>query len=273
MRVAFWNVENFFDPTDDTVCIDDDFTAEGANHWTWKRFHSKCNAIYKTVVAMDAPMVLGLAEVENERVLRELCKGTPLRRLHYEYVHFDSPDHRGIDCALMYRNDQFRVFESRPLSMSDSTYFTRDVLLVGGVTTQNDTLFVLVNHWPSRRGSTLADRHRERIRKSVVFVRDSLLSAHPDAVVAVMGDFNAELSKGVGEGSYCYQGVWSWIDQIFVNSEFPHSATPTEAVRLPWLLTEDATHLGVKPYRTYLGPRYQGGISDHLPVVRALQWK
>ena len=132
---AWWNVENLFDTRDDPKTNDDEFTPQGDRHWTRHRLANKINGIYKTLVMMDLPDVVGLGEVENAYVLRELCQGTPLAQVPYRYVHYDSPDRRGIDVALIYRTDRFTVTASRTISVSDSAagYFTRDILLVEGV--------------------------------------------------------------------------------------------------------------------------------------------
>lgn len=270
IHVAFWNMENYFDTWHDTLKNDYEFLPEGSYHWTPKRFYAKRNNLYKTIVAMENPIVIGLAEVENDHVLEELCQGTPLRKLGFKFVHYESPDQRGVDCALLYQSSRFKVLESQPCNMSDSTegFFTRDILLVGGVVDSADTLFVLVNHWPSQLGGERAARHRDRISKELDRLCDSLAAAHPQATIVTMGDFNSQLAQGNGLGSYKYQGVWSWIDNIFLYGECRCGETPTKAYQFDWLLTEDKTYMGEKPYRAYLGVRYQGGVSDHLPVWR-----
>ena len=183
--VAWWNVENFFDTRNDTLTDDDEFTPDGEYHWTYRKFNAKRDGIYKTLLKMDFPDVVGLGEVENAYVLRELCQGTPLRKKHYAYVHYDSPDRRGIDCALLYRRDRFTVTSSRPVNLSDSAtgYFTRDILLVEGVTPSGDTLCFLVNHWPSKRGGDEAEKHRMLSAATVRRLMDSIATAHPTAAV------------------------------------------------------------------------------------------
>ncbi|MBQ6098054.1 MAG: endonuclease/exonuclease/phosphatase family protein, partial [Bacteroidales bacterium] len=110
--MAFWNVENLFDTQDDSTRNDDDFTPAGKNNWTAKRYKTKQQNLCKTIIAMgstsqkgsklEMPLAIGLAEVENGKVLRDLCNGTPLRKFKYKYIHYDSPDKRGIDNALLY---------------------------------------------------------------------------------------------------------------------------------------------------------------------------
>ena len=290
-RLACWNVENLFDTCDDVLTRDDAFTPRGENHWTWRRFVGKRDKIYKTLAAMGYPVAVGLVEVENDWVLDELCLGTPLRRLQYGYVHYDSPDPRGIDCALLFRRDRFRLLEQRPLGMSDSAagYFTRDILLVGGRLPQGDTLDLLVNHWPSKLGGSQADSHRSRIALRLCSVMDSLHRVHPESWVVAMGDFNATpqevqtmLQPCSGEAglhnlmenlpdscaSYKYQGHWQFIDQILVCTPVSRRRPRVDAgvFMATWLLTDDSRYMGVKPFRTYQAMVYQGGVSDHLPV-------
>ena len=288
--VAFWNVENFFDTQHDTLKEDYAFTPQGDNHWTVKRYADKRNKIYKIVAAMQWPAVVGLAEVENDRVLRDLCLFTPLRKQGYEFIHYESPDLRGIDCALLYRKDLFKVFESRRIEVSDSAeaFFTRDILLVGGVLTRGDSCYLFVNHWPSKRNGDVADHHRMEIAHLLLGMMDSLQRAHPSALVLAMGDFNAApeedaISKGLGfegrcqnavgfynlmcktpkgEGSYKFHDNWSCIDQIIANRELS-----AEVFAPDYLLTDDTKYMGKKPFRTYSGMQYLGGYSDHLPII------
>lgn len=291
--VAFWNVENFFDTKDDSLKADDTFTPQGDHHWTTKRYVDKRDKIYKVVAAMGWPTAVGMAEVENAEVLRDLCCYTPLRKFGYRFVHYDSPDERGIDCALIYRPDQFRVFESRPICVSDSTeaFFTRDILMVGGVMMYEkdvDTCFLFVNHWPSKLGGAVADRYRLEIAKRLLGLMDSVQKVHCGALVLAMGDFNASpeeeaIRRGLGfdsgswnaqgfcnlmsqipkgAGSYKYHDTWSCIDQMIANR-----GLKVEIFESDYLLVDDPKYLGNKLYRTYVGIRYQGGYSDHLPLI------
>lgn len=294
LRAAFWNCENFFDTEHDTLKEDFAFTPTGENHWTPRRYADKRNKIYKLVAAMQYPEVMGLAEVENDRVLRDLCLGTPLRRFHYQFVHYESPDCRGVDCALIYRTDRFTVTESQAIYVSDTAagYFTRDILLVGGRLEDGDTCFFLVNHWPSKLGGATADRYRMDIARCLLRTMDSLQQTHPSALVLAMGDFNASpeeeaISKGLefghkqrnpqglynlmydipkGTGTYKYQDIWSCIDQM-ISSRL----LKIEIFKPKFMLKEDRKYLGMKLFRTYSGMRYLGGYSDHLPIIATLK--
>lgn len=292
--MAFWNVENLFDTWHDTLKDDCAFTPEGDNHWTSKRYQDKQNKIFKTIAAMQWPVVIGMAEVENDHVLRDLCRNTPLRKLGYDFVHFESPDQRGIDCALLYRKGCFEVLEARSIYVSDTAegFYTRDILLVGGVLRDTvscgNTCYILVNHWPSKRGGAEAERHRMEIAQLLLHTMDSLRSSHPAALVLAMGDFNASgneeaISRGLGfgggernpegfynlttqipqgEGSYKYKDTWSCIDQAISNRKLK-----VELFAPDFLLVDDEKYMGRKPFRTYTGMNYLGGYSDHLPIV------
>ncbi|MBR1792399.1 MAG: endonuclease [Bacteroidales bacterium] len=285
-RMAFWNVENFFDIHNDPSTADDDFTPSGLRHWTWKRLAAKRDGIAKTLIAMQAPVVVGLAEIENEMVLKELCFGSPLRQLHYDYVHYDSPDPRGIDCALLYRKDSVVITESGPVNVSDSSkgLKCRDILLVGMVLNGGDTIFCLVNHWPSKLGGASAETHRQHIAMRLIRLMDSIGTVHPRVTIVAMGDFNATTQEMEGllsgstlhsqmdsdakkNGSYNYQGVWQLIDHVYSNNP---KTVKASIFRAKHLLEKDARHLGMKPRRTYVGYRYHGGISDHLPILMEL---
>lgn len=296
-RLAFWNVENFFDIWHDTLKNDLAFTPSGDNHWTAKRLEDKRNKIFKVIASMEYPIVVGLAEVENDKVLRELCLGTPLRKMKYDFVHYESPDQRGVDCALLYRKDRFKVLESRPICVSDSAegFFTRDILMVKGVTLgkkEADTCYIFVNHWPSKLGGAVADRHRLQIAQRLMNEMDSVKMICPESLVIAMGDFNVSSSEEAvaeglefrgncmndrgfyslmyqvepGMGTYKYQDSWSCIDQVFCNQDLEVEIFVAEG-----MLIEDAKYLGYKPFRTYLGMKYQGGYSDHLPVIVTVQ--
>lgn len=137
LQVMFWNVENFFDWRNDSTTVSDvAFSAAGERHWTWKRFQAKANAFAKALFWVEAetgrlPDIIGLEEVENAFVLRQVLQKTALRKLDYKYVHYDSPDRRGIDVALLYRSSRLELLDSKPchLFAADTVMATRDILL------------------------------------------------------------------------------------------------------------------------------------------------
>lgn len=296
---AWWNVENLFDTRDDPKTNDDEFTPQGERHWTQRKLWGKLNGIYKTLAMMELPDVVGLAEVENKYVLRSLCEGTPLRQAGYRYVHYDSPDRRGIDVAMLYRADRFRVHSSRPVGVSDSSqdFFTRDILLVEGTTADGDSVALLFNHWPSKRGGDEAELQRRNIAARLRRLMDSLYVAHPDAAVIAMGDLNstreeAPVSEGMAFGddsvnadgirnltvkmpknwgSHKYQGQWSYLDQAFLLADERWMVRDLRLIRYDHLLVDEGNGVGVRPRRTNRGSYYEGGLSDHLPLLLRLR--
>ena len=302
--ILFWNVENYYDPFVDSLQQDPAFTPQGANHWTWNRFIAKRDALAKTMIAMGAeelPVLIGLCEVESRFALAQLVRQTPLAPYGYRIVHRNGPDERGIDVALLYRSNRFRLLLSRFLQvrLPDTTQHTREILYVKGVLDDLDTLHLFVNHWPSKRGGAKASTSRRmaaamRLKASV----DSVFGLHPTANIVIMGDFNdTPLSKVIQtfykgcnlhnlavplarqkQGTIRYRGRWELIDQFMVSENLLNRAEPiyTSVAHFtiftaPFLLISDDKFLGMKPFRTYLGPRYQGGISDHLPVILRIE--
>lgn len=338
----FWNLENFFDWRDDGASespSDAEFSSFGKRHWTRAKFFAKCNAVAKTVLWVGdrygrLPDAVGIAEVENRFVLEQLLESTTLRKLDYRIVHFDSPDPRGIDVALLYRSSVFRLVDAVPLRVdgpeaSGPPLLTRDILLAhlslkppasgepSSSFSLNDTsavpsppspairdaspaggakgLFLLVNHHPSKYGGGKTGWRREaalkRLRKAV----DSLEAAGCQNIIA-MGDFNdtpdrpffrlltdptasgsglenlaAPLAES-GEGTIRYNGIWQLIDLFFVSKGLGADGhlPKMQIVRVPFLSARDNAHTGEKPFRTWSGPRYNGGVSDHRPVVLSL---
>ena len=292
LQVMFWNVENFFDWRNDSTTVSDvEFSAAGERHWTWKRFQAKANAFAKALFWVEAetgrlPDIIGLEEVENAFVLRQVLQKTALRKLDYKYVHYDSPDRRGIDVALLYRTSRLELLDSKPchLFAADSVMATRDILLC---VFQRDSakVAVLVNHHPSKYGGAAESEPRRRIAvERLRFLADSLAAIGIDRIIAG-GDFNDTPDNPVfvfrllepalapmhmdlfrhGLGTIKFDGKWDLIDHIYVSP----ALTPLSRMRIlriPFLLTRDTVHSGEKPLRTYTGPRHTGGVSDHLPV-------
>jgi endonuclease/exonuclease/phosphatase family metal-dependent hydrolase len=285
--VMFWNVENLFDPFDDPLKEDDEFTASAERHWTWARFEAKRDGIVQTILAAgdvwgELPSLIGLAEVENRLVVSQLVRKTMLDELAYGYVHRESPDARGIDVALLYRKDVFRAVGVDSLRVPDAV--TRDLLYVKFVESDRasgDTLHVFVAHLPSKRGGARASDGRRGSALNVLeHTVDSLLTPDPQRRILVMGDFNdTDVSvRGLypaprdslpadaptAPGTLKYHGRWEKIDHFFL------SPVMDAAMRIfapAFLLEPDKAWLGVQPRRTYAGPRYKGGLSDHLPVI------
>ena len=301
VRVMFWNLENFFDFIDGgTGESDAEFSATGPRRWTKKRFYRKCHAVAKTILWAGSgdgefnglPDVVGVAEVENRFVLRQMVDKTVLRKLDYEIVHFDSPDPRGIDCALLYRASRLTLVSAKPCRVSAPGLQTRDILLAQFLTLAGDSLAVLVNHHPSKYGGGGTDWRREAAVARLRALGDSLAAAGWTRAVAV-GDFNdvpdnplfqrlspafslcrqvsfspsAEKNPQIrGIGSIRFNGEWQLIDLCFVSPALSESAV-FMVLEPPFLTERDAGHSGERPLRTYSGPRYRGGVSDHRPTL------
>ena len=255
--------------------------------------------------------LIGMCELENRKVLNDLIRNTPLAAGGYDILHKDSKDPRGSDVALLYKKKKFKLlfydfYEFK--SVGDSSK-SRDILYAKGIVKNTDTLHVFVNHWPSRRGGKeQSDRRRmisARILKSHV---DSILRVNKDAKIIIMGDFNDEpIDKSIHEelqatdsanlkpgglfnfmyaykikgiGSYKYQAEWNMLDQIICSSPLLDKKgllhadySDAHIFSIDWMMTDDAKFPGKKPLRTFQGPKYLGGYSDHLPVYLDIQVK
>ena len=336
--VMFWNVECLFDPFDDPLKNDDEFTAGALRHWTWSRFEKKRDGIAQTIMAVadqtgELPALVGLAEVENRMVVSQLVRKTLLEELGYGYIHRESPDERGIDVALLYRKDCFRPLAVDSLRIPGIV--TRDILYVkmrrlsqigthaGDLSHRtpvpaqvvNDTIgaapsvspvngssvipgsdresvHVFVVHFPSKRGGARASDGRRAAALGVLErAVDSLLRIDPASRILVMGDFNEAAvtvaglaappfaaplavpstavaastpAQSAAPGTIKYHGRWEQIDHFFVS---PTMEGHMQIFAPPFLLEDDPAYLGSKPRRTYVGPRYHGGLSDHLPII------
>ena len=308
--MIFWNLENLYDPYNDTTKLDDEFTPGGARHWSYSKFSVKLNHIAKTLLAIGegtAPAIIGMCEVENRYVLNKLIYETPLKPWKYKIIHHESPDLRGVDVALLYRHSLFNPFFTRTITVRfpfDTLTQTREILEVSGILFGSDTITVFINHWPSRRGGYLGSQPRRNYVASILRnLVDSVQSLHPATNILIMGDFNDEPedeslkrilmaqtdtipfnSQGLYnlmgirnrkrlEGTIKYRDQWSTFDQFVVSgalmcgmSGLKANAWNIRICRFPFLVEEDNTYFGEKLKRTYTGPKYTGGFSDHLPV-------
>ena len=296
LSVMCWNVENFFDWRNDSLTVSDaEFSSRGERHWTWRRFQAKANAFAKALFWVEAetgrlPDIVGLEEVENAFVLRQVLQKTALRKTDYKYVHYDSPDRRGIDVALLYRSSVLELVDSKPCHLyeADTVMATRDILLCvfrRKVDGAPPPFAVLVNHHPSKYGGASESDPKRRIAVDRLrFLADSLAAEGIDRIIAG-GDFNDTPDNPVflrlepalkplysalfrrGEGTIKYDGKWALIDHFYASPALWDSGPSMRILRIPFLLTRDTAHSGDKPLRTYTGPRPTGGVSDHLPIL------
>ena len=286
----FWNLENFFDWTDQgTGESDAEFSSYGKRHWTRKRFYTKCDAVSKTIFHIGdlygkLPDVMGFAEIENRGVLEKLCSSTLLRKCGYRIIHFDSSDRRGIDVALLYRTTCYNHLSTslRTPETDGKKLQTRDMLHVSLKDLQTDEIYdYIVCHHPSKFGGEESSIPK---RLAAMTALKEMCDSLGNRNIIVMGDFNdvpsaaqfdmldnilvnkSDTLHAAGRGTIRYEGKWDLIDMFLVSSNIEgHSVMDIPEV--PFLMTRESKHAGEKPLRTYSGPRYLGGVSDHLPVV------
>ena len=305
VRLMFYNVENLFDTRDDSLRADNDFLPGGGMKWNYSRYIKKINALYKTIVAAGSwypPEIVAFCEVENRKVLNDLVYGTYLAKYDYRIIHEDSPDQRGIDVCLVYRADRLKLIDFRywiPAGIKREDFITRSVLCVR-FEVDDDTLHLILNHWPSRRGGVLAGEGlRSKISGMVREKADSICRRNSSgAKIIIAGDFNctpddheirtlvghrdsdvcltdlSEYPAAKGLGTYRYMGAWEMIDQVIVSGSLLSGReglfTSPGMLRIfkpDFLLKKDPKYPGMSPFSTYRGYRYQGGFSDHLPVL------
>ena len=297
------NCENLFDCRHDSLKNDTEFLPDGSYHWTRTRYWRKLNRVGQTIIACGVkgqswqlPDMVALCEVENDSVLHDLTRRSLLRNARYDYVMTCSPDERGIDVALVYSPFSFRLIRSHSVRVEPIKDMrpTRDILYASGVIASGDTLHVIVAHLPSRRGG---ERHSRPFRMAaasrVAAVVDSIYNVSKDAKIIIAGDFNdytnsasvrmlcgkrlkdisAEATGRNGaKGTYRYQGEWGSLDHILVSESLARNVVDCYINDAPFLVEPDEKYGGVKPRRNYLGPRYQNGFSDHLPLVATFGW-
>ncbi len=306
--VAFYNLENLFDTKDDPKTLDNDFLPDSQKRWDKKRYQKK---LFKLGTAISnigfaktgkSPAIVGVAEVENKKVLDDLVKTKHLVHKKYGVIHYESPDERGIDVGLLFRKDLFEVThsESIPLLVYDQQGkrdFTRDTLWVTG-NLQGEEIHILVNHWPSRRdGADLTQYKRIAAAEKNREIIDQITTKDPEAKIIVMGDFNddpasASVKKHLTKqdlynpmerlltryrGTLNYKGQWNLFDQIIFSPNFhryesnKHSFSEANIFDDDFLKIYKGRYKG-NPFRTYAGRKYKGGYSDHFPVYICLKY-
>lgn len=291
------NCENLFDTRHDSLKNDLEFLPDGSYKWTPYRYWAKLNHLGQEIVAQSDPVpdFVAMCEVENDSVMFDLAKRSLLRNAGYEYVMTSSPDERGIDVALLYQPASFALLHSHSIRIKPlpDTRPTRDILYASGLLITGDTLHVFVVHAPSRRGGEQASRpYRLHVASQLAEAVDSVYAISRDAKIIIAGDFNdyadspalqylyehhlinmsadAQGSHGA-KATYRWHGEWRSLDQILCSPSLAARKQSSVIGDLPFLLEDDEKYGGKKPYRTYLGPRYLGGYSDHLPLVVQLK--
>ena len=305
--IAFYNIENLFDTKDDIHTNDDDFLPSSAKRWTTKRYENKLYKLGQVISqigeadVITPPAIVGLAEVENKHVVKDLIESKHLKHYNYDVVHYDSSDERGIDVALIYDKNVFEVSHSEPYAVyltkeDGSRDYTRDVLLVTG-RLNDEQVHIIVNHWSSRRqGEKETEHKRLAAADTVNRVIEVLQNNYKDPKVIVMGDFNdtpqnkslqslAEKSnlynpfKKISthdKGSLNHDFEWLLFDQILISTNFfdtkstKFNLSEANVFNSQFLTQYHGKYKG-QPFRTYVGKRYKGGYSDHFPVYIELK--
>ena len=313
--VGFYNLENFYDTINDPLKSHEEFLPGGTKHYTSEVYKDKVGNLAKvlsqigTDVTPDGLSIIGDAEIENENVLHDLINHPLLKARNYQIVHYDSPDERGIDVAMLYNPKYFKVISSEPIFVplfnEDSTpRKTRDILFVYGKYDGED-LFVMVNHWPSRRGGEEVSAPGRAIAAGLCKHKvDSITAINPDAKIIVMGDLNDDpvspsvavtlgakgqkdqVSRGgifnpwvdpfqKGIGTLAYGDSWNLFDQIMVSSGFLNKDQngfffrEAHIFSKPWMIQSTGRYKGY-PKRTYDFDNYMSGYSDHFPTYIVL---
>ena len=304
-RFAFYNVENLFDIYDDPNTRDEEFTPTGKKNWTAERYQKKLDQLSTVVMDLEFPDILGVCEVENSKVLQDWTTNQKMADKNYHLVHFDSPDKRGIDNGLLYRKENFTVLEKEFIRIDFpkevvEDYTTRDILYVKGKY-HDDVLHVFINHWPSRRGGVQeSEPKRVYVASQLRKKTDDIFANNLDANILIMGDLNDEtdnksvaqiLGAGApnlddqqylynftqpmdeaGAGSYRYKANWNMLDQIIVSPNLTSGKLRAVKAHIfqPEYLNYVDKKYGKRPNKTYGGPNYYGGYSDHYPVYLEL---
>ncbi len=311
MRIMFYNVENLFHPDDDSLKRDESFTPEGMNHWSKHKYWTKQKKIAQVLSSVggwEAPAIIGLCEVENKRTLIHLTNYTSLKKYKYAICHHESEDWRGIDVALLYRREKFKVISDTAYDVRfsfDPNSRTRNILHVTGVVMETDTVHIFVTHWPSKYGGAFVTiPKRKHVAQEIRKYCKQITDVNPNANILIMGDFNdapneESVTKGLrakspdrykkGDlvnlmyplmerkiGSHFYAGAtgneWSVLDQMVVSSTLLDTNNAVmvknkqaHIFSADFLLEQNAKGI-IVPNRTYLGMKYHGGFSDHMPV-------
>lgn len=310
LTIAFYNVENLFDVENDSHKNDNEFTPDGSKKWTDKRYQTKLDTLARVLSSInknELPEIIGLCEIENKKVLDDLVLSGGLAKGKYKTVHYDSPDIRGIDCALIYRPKEFKVLISFPISViynGKTKSSTRDILYVKGETKNHEEFHIYVNHWPSRIGGKQQTESKRLSASNILKSNiDSVLNKNPGANIIVVGDMNDEPSdkslqiilgaknpldpnaqfinlmypvQKAEQGSYNYRGNWDMLDNIVVSRNLLDDTgykcveAKGEVFREPWMEYKNSNGQA-SPSRTYGGSNYYGGMSDHFPVYFQLK--
>lgn len=301
IEFMFYNMENLFDCDNDPLTLDDEFTANGSRHWTKYKLEKKIKMLGRAILASNqwkSPVLIGLCEVENRGVLKSLIKNSLLRFSNYGIIHKDSKDLRGIDVAIIYDTLKLQHIFTKYYSIDLIDRPSRDILYAKFIY-QLDTFHIITNHWPSRYTGTLASEpKRLSACRKLTFICDSILEKDNRSKLIIMGDFNdtpadkslkelcrvsnphknylINLMLNIKHGTHKFHSLWNVFDQFIVSKSLLDSVASGFSVyasvsQTKFLMENDTKYLGIKPFRTFIGFKYHGGYSDHLPILLTLK--
>ncbi|QCR23010.1 endonuclease/exonuclease/phosphatase family protein [Pontibacter sp. SGAir0037] len=308
--VAFYNVEKLYDTQASTERNDLDFTPGGALAWDDTRYRKKISNlanVMQDIGGKKGATLIGLSEVENQQVVKDLMNTTPLKKHNYAIIHYESPDIAGLDLAFLYNPKQFTPTAHRtiPVENLPRNTKTREIVEIKGLL-QKEPITIYLNHWPDNTGNVRAGAQNRRaaattLRKLI----DNLLEADPNAKIIVMGDFGELPSSPIlenvlkatgrpnpaynkelfnifymahvqGNGSVYRRNKFQMLDQIMVSKSFLNGqglqyVRGSEHIHAPDFAKHNFGKLKNSPIRTFTGTTYLGGYSDHFPIYIKLQ--
>ena len=289
LSIGYWNVENLFDIFDDPTKNDEEFSIGGRKNVTQEIYDLKIKQSAEVLTDLNVD-VLGLSEVENAIVLEDL--NFAYKERNYKIIHFDSPDERGIDNALLYDPNYFKVITSRPIPNTlPGGDKTRDILYVKG-SYADELIHLFVNHWPSNYGGREKSIPKRAATAQLVIREISpILSLDPSAEIILVGDFNEDPDemnvqslKTIGlsslmepmlgmpkKGTYVYRGEDLFYDQVIIHESLRDQeglalvSNSTYILDLPKYRQQEGNYKHF-PYRFWAGNNLLGGYSDHLAI-------
>ena len=310
--IGFYNVENLFDTIDDPNKNDEQFLPSGDYRWNSERYHHKLKNLSRVIAdiaSLDGGLVvLGVSEIENELVMKDLAATELLRKYNFSVCHHESPDRRGVDVAFFYDASRFKILGTKafPLNVpGNPDFISRDQWLMTGILDETDTIDIVVNHWPSKSGGEKRSLPgRIAAGQLAKHIADSVLHSRPNAKFIYMGDLNDNPSSACiakemniqkrddnltqydlfnpmwklfrdGIGSYAFRDSWEMLDNIIISGALINAKPNTykfhsaHVFRKPYMLTQIGSYMDY-PFRSFVSGNYQGVYSDHLPVFIVL---
>ena len=310
--IAFFNVENLFDTINNPSTFDEDFTPQGKNHYNSAVYQKKILNISRVLSEIGkektktSPAIIALSEIENDTVLKDLIHSPPLKDQHYQIIHYNSPDIRGIDVALLYKQEIFKPLEQESTEVKlwddeGKRIYTRNILTVKGFL-DDELIYMIVNHWPSRRGGQQrSSTKREKAAFVVQKIIDGIREEDKNARIIVLGDFNDDpVDKSIktlnstgnlkdldksslynpmeilyhkGYNTLSHRDGLNLFDQIMMSYRFISPYKDYKNYQFyqagiynpDYLITQTGKYRGY-PFRSFQNNTFTGGYSDHFPV-------